>query len=188
MTDDYATFIHTTSLALLFLAPVLIALPPRKLDLYTVALGGAFVLSANQLTKERTGLGIMGNIASMAGDRKMSKAEEFHLKYKLEKERRLRENPSVELRPASKLETAAKELWMGGEKEGWKERRLKEEQEKIEQGEGYGGMIMDQIWEVWNWGQKKAEELKAADRDAISAEELQKMRSDDFTAKGSTKK
>lgn len=43
-------------------------------------------------------------------------------------------------------------LWMGGEEEGWKERRLREEREALEEGRGYGGLIMDQIWEVWNWG------------------------------------
>ena len=31
-------------------------------------------------------------------------------------------------------------------KEDWKAERLKEEQEKLDQGEGYGDMIKDQIW------------------------------------------
>ena len=44
-----------------------------------------------------------------------------------------------------------KRLWMGGEREGWKERRLREEREALEEGRGYGGLIWDQIWEVWNW-------------------------------------
>ena len=46
-------------------------------------------------------------------------------------------------------------MWMGDEKEGWKERRLQEEREALEEGRGYGSLIMDQIWEVWNWGKKK---------------------------------
>ena len=45
-------------------------------------------------------------------------------------------------------------VWMGGEREGWRERRIREEKEAIEEGRGYGGLIMDQIWEVWNWGKK----------------------------------
>lgn len=46
-------------------------------------------------------------------------------------------------------------LWMGGEEEGWKERRDREEREALEEGRGYGGLILDQIWEVWNWGEGK---------------------------------
>lgn len=69
--------------------------------------------------------------------------------------------------PPSALEAAAKELWMGGEREGWRERRLREEQEKITRGEGYGSMIMDQIWEVWTWGEKKAEEVKGRDKEVL---------------------
>jgi hypothetical protein len=41
-------------------------------------------------------------------------------------------------------------MWMGGEKEGWKEKRLEEERKAIESGKGYGGLIMDQISEVWS--------------------------------------
>ncbi|KXX75282.1 Exocyst complex component SEC3 [Madurella mycetomatis] len=40
-------------------------------------------------------------------------------------------------------------LWMGGEKEGWKERRLEEERQALERGEGYGELIMRQVREVW---------------------------------------
>lgn len=46
-------------------------------------------------------------------------------------------------------------LWMGEEKEGWKERRLEEERRALEEGKGYMDMIFEQVWEVWNWGGKK---------------------------------
>ena len=82
-----------------------------------------------------------------------------------EADRRARQTQG--LRPAA-LEAKAKELWLGGETEGWKERRLKEEQEKIDNGEGYGGMIMDQIWEVWNWGEKKGEKLIEQDQKVLA--------------------
>lgn len=36
----------------------------------------------------------------------------------------------------------------------WKENRLREEREALEEGKGYGDIIMEQIWEVWNWGGK----------------------------------
>ena len=44
---------------------------------------------------------------------------------------------------------------------------MKEEQENIDNGEGYGGMTMDQIWEVWNWGEKQGEELKEKDEEVV---------------------
>ncbi|KAL2266315.1 hypothetical protein VTJ83DRAFT_5667 [Remersonia thermophila] len=47
-------------------------------------------------------------------------------------------------------------LWMGGEKEGWREKRLEEEKKALESGKGYGGLIVDQVKEVWEgWGSSK---------------------------------
>lgn len=48
-------------------------------------------------------------------------------------------------------------IWMGDEKEGWKERRLEEERKALEEGKGYMDMIFEQIWDVWNWDKKKGE-------------------------------
>ena len=39
----------------------------------------------------------------------------------------------------------AQKLWMGSEKEGWKERRLREEREKLAQGKGYADLIGDTV-------------------------------------------
>ena len=41
------------------------------------------------------------------------------------------------------------------QRETWKIEREKEIQEDLEEGKGFGDMIMDQIWEVWNWGKTK---------------------------------
>ena len=48
-------------------------------------------------------------------------------------------------------------LWMGEEKEGWKERRLAEEKKALQEGKTYTDMIFEQIWDVWNWDKKKSE-------------------------------
>ncbi|KAH6636843.1 hypothetical protein F5144DRAFT_628835 [Chaetomium tenue] len=40
-------------------------------------------------------------------------------------------------------------FWMGGEKEGWQEKRLEEERKAIESGKGYGELIAEQVREVW---------------------------------------
>ena len=58
-------------------------------------------------------------------------------------------------------------IWMGSEGEDWKAKRDQREKEALEEGRGYGGLIMDQIWEVWNWGRDKAEEVKEIDEKVV---------------------
>ncbi|KAK4938930.1 hypothetical protein LTR10_020678 [Elasticomyces elasticus] len=167
MADDYRKFLHTASLATVFIAPVLIILPPRKLDLYTFSLAGAFVVSANYQTKQRTGAGFMGHLGRPFAMPK--RAQEIQAQ-QMERKRLLEEAAApAERKKGSLLEEKAREIWMGGETEGWKERRLKEEQEKLDQGEGYWDMIRDQVWEVWNWGEKKAEDLKEKDEEVLQS-------------------
>ncbi|KAL2160569.1 hypothetical protein VTH06DRAFT_1257 [Thermothelomyces fergusii] len=38
---------------------------------------------------------------------------------------------------------------MGGEDEGWVERRREEERRAIASGKGYGDLIVEQVMEVW---------------------------------------
>lgn len=42
----------------------------------------------------------------------------------------------------------AKELWMGDEGPGWKERRMAEERERLEGGEGYWDLILGHVREA----------------------------------------
>lgn len=174
MTDDYHRFLNAGSLATCVLAPIIIALPPRKLDLYTFTLAGAFVVSADYQLKERSGRGFASRMPTPFG--MPQRARELQLEQQeaqaRQEQRRLLEEAGPVSLPAQKtgslLEEKAKELWMGGETEGWKERRLREEQERLANGEGYGSMIMDQIWEVWNWGdKKKGHELNEEDDKAV---------------------
>lgn len=44
------------------------------------------------------------------------------------------------------------------QRDAWKVQREKEIKEDIEEGKGFGDMIVDQIWEVWNWGKPKDDE------------------------------
>jgi hypothetical protein len=53
-------------------------------------------------------------------------------------------------------------LWYGEEGDDWKPKRDEREKKALEEGKGYGDLIMSQIWEVWNWG-KTGEEEKADD-------------------------
>jgi hypothetical protein len=177
--DSFETFLYRTSQATLVVAPALIFMPPRKLDKYTFLLTGAFVVSAAHLISER-------RLTNQDGGSFLtsSKAKEVHTQISRQKERdgnrRLLEEPlssSAEAdrgRGGSLLEEKAREVWMGGETEGWKERRLKEERERLAKGEGYGDMIMDQIWDVWNWGGKKAEELKETDQEVLKRQQRER--------------
>lgn len=44
------------------------------------------------------------------------------------------------------------------QREAWKIQREKEIKEDVEEGKGFGDMIMDQIWEVWNQGKVEEED------------------------------
>ena len=64
-------------------------------------------------------------------------------------------------------------VWMGNEGEDWKAKRDQREKEALEEGRGYGGLIMDQVWEVWNWGGKKMEEVKEKDEEVVAARKVE---------------
>jgi hypothetical protein len=162
MARSYETFVHRTAMAMVVVAPALLALPPRKLDLYALALAGSFVASADYLTRERTGRGILGHVPGRRrGQNTQTTAGAAGAAAEGTGARPLL------LQPPSALEAAAaKERWgvVGrssddDEAQGWKERRWREDRDKMAQGQGYGSIILDQIWEVWNWGNKN----KAAD-------------------------
>jgi hypothetical protein len=67
-----------------------------------------------------------------------------------EMQRKMRDKAAVAKREKSVLE----KVWMGDEDEDWKEKRLRREREVLENGEGYGTLIMDQISEVWRRDKK----------------------------------
>ncbi len=172
--DSFQTFLYRTSQTTLVVAPVLILLPPRKLDFYTFLLSGACVASAGHLIQQRR-----LRLAEQRSFSMLSKEQQVREQIARQKERRLLEESGSESvgrkkQGGSLLEEKAKEIWMGGETEGWKERRLKEERERIANGEGYGDMIMEQIWDVWNWGGNKAEELKETDEKVLRQQQRDK--------------
>ncbi|MCJ1371972.1 hypothetical protein MMC20_003193 [Loxospora ochrophaea] len=175
---------HALSLTLLVACPILILLPPRKLDLYTFSLSGAWVASANQLALERQrargageseARGLLGYVDGRRGfwsDLPGEKARETREGLRRQKEKAELEEGKDRDEPRG-LMGVGKKLWMGDEKEGWRERRMQEEREALEEGKGYGSLIMDQIWEVWNQGKKDLEE------DEESAEDKARRSEDD---------
>ncbi|KAJ9613198.1 hypothetical protein H2200_003139 [Cladophialophora chaetospira] len=162
---DYSRFLHTSTLATCVLAPILIALPPRKIDLFTFSLSGAFIAAVDYQVKERTSLGIMGHASRRFILKEPSKRPvQDDVSTQWQQPSRLLEEPSPRVVQTSALQQRAQE--------DWKQQRLKEEQEKLDQGEGYWDMIKDQVWQVWNQEEKKVEELKEKDEVVVREREV----------------
>ena len=140
--------------------PAVALLPPRKLDLYTLALGIGFYLSADHLSTSYTGRGLIENVTPRWNSLPTEKAIETQQRFEAEKSMKEAREAMREGREIRKEEKGIlHRLWMGDEEEGWKERRLAEERKALEEGKTYTSMILDQIWEVWNWDKKKDGEV-----------------------------
>ncbi|OJD30469.1 uncharacterized protein BKCO1_6000022 [Diplodia corticola] len=179
--EGYAKLTHRLSIWLLVVCPAIALLPPRKLDLYTAGLGGMSLVAAEHLARERTGRTILQRVsggfdnavqpADHMPTERARQVREMQLRAKEEREAVLRQAGQEQQERKQQAQAQAHEdkdgvlqrVWMGGETEGWRERRLKEEREAIEEGRGYGDLIMDQIWEVWNWGRGNKGDGNASD-------------------------
>ncbi|KAJ5102146.1 hypothetical protein NUU61_004368 [Penicillium alfredii] len=168
---DYERFKNYAALTFLVASPVLIAIPPRKLDHFTVLLTGAFCVSANHITRERTGRSIVDRLETRLTstpaafrDLPSDRAEEIQARLRAARDAQIRDGGSVsdgveKLKARQQQEKGlANRVWMGGEEEGWKERRLREEQKALDEGKGYGDLIKEHIWDVWTWGRKDESE------------------------------
>ncbi|KAI9930425.1 hypothetical protein ASPWEDRAFT_39308 [Aspergillus wentii DTO 134E9] len=170
---DYIRFKHYAALGFLVASPILIALPPRRLDPLTVLLTSAFFVSANHITHERTGRSIVDRIESKIAysskavsvpDLPSERALELQARMRAARDAQIKEGGLVseeleKLKARQEQEKGmAERIWMGGEVEGWKERRLREEREALEEGRGYGDLIKEHIWDVWTWGKKDEED------------------------------
>ncbi|KAL5347937.1 hypothetical protein ACLOAV_007348 [Pseudogymnoascus australis] len=124
-----------TSFGALVICPLLIALPPRKMDVYTVAALASTGLSGNYLVGDYTGRTIVDRAKFSAAGFMAERAEE---KKRVQERTRMGEvlGSAADSRP----------------KEGWKAQRDEREKKAVEEGKGYGDLIMDQIWDVWTWG------------------------------------
>ncbi|KAI9733320.1 MAG: hypothetical protein M1834_003404 [Cirrosporium novae-zelandiae] len=146
--DQFQRFQHYLAYGFIVVSPLIVLTPPRKLNLYTFSLGAAFVASLNHIIYEKSGRSIMQRLSGLAPESLPSdRARLVHERLRREKE----------LRGQVEDKSLLEKVWLGEEKEGWRERRLQEEKEALEQGKGYSGLIMDHIREAWNWGQKKEE-------------------------------
>ncbi|CAL3969066.1 unnamed protein product [Diplocarpon coronariae] len=210
-TTSRDALIHNLALGALIVCPIIILIPPRKLDFYTVVLSAGFFAGSNELVREYTG----ASIASRFGSRAASIVNRDLPPKALETQRLLREEKAARAKAAGmedpgqeaeginkvleavrrreavkrreleakqeeskqKVEETVKEdgllrkVWLGAEGPDWKAKRDKREKEALEEGRGYGGLIMDQIYEVWGWSKNKVEEVKEIDEKVAKKEQ-----------------
>lgn len=195
-TPTRGDMIRIVSWSALIVCPIVMLLPPRKLDMYTLGLLGGTFAAGNQISKEYTGVSMVERISSRANGFTESslppKALEVQKRLKEEKAwREMGETGRRELLEARRMEDVERKagvldeilkekerkeaekkgllekIWMGSEGEDWKAKRDQREKEAIQEGRGYGGLIIDQIWDVWNWGKDKNEEVKKIDEKVV---------------------
>ncbi|EGD89063.1 hypothetical protein H112_03983 [Trichophyton rubrum D6] len=162
--EDYKRFKFYAAVGIGIAAPIIIALPPRKLDIYTASLITACVASVDYLLTERTGKGILSQMATLVpakpallNDLPTKKAEELNERMRIariqEQElERLRgsmagEEEEEEEKPS--LRKSIRKFWMGRETEGWVERRREEERKALAEGKTYSEIMMDYVREAW---------------------------------------
>ncbi|KAL8999837.1 MAG: hypothetical protein Q9169_001377 [Polycauliona sp. 2 TL-2023] len=153
-------------LTLLVACPLLAVLPPRKLDLYTFMLGAAWVVSAEELTLGSSRLQPQQRIKQQmqqqqpsasqpqdADQQSVPLAAQSQLSHEIRNSASAPEDLKRRLKERGGEETGvvglARRLWYGSEREDWKEKRIREEKEALEEGRGYGGLIGDAVREVF---------------------------------------
>ena len=143
-------------------------MPPRRVGLQAMLLSGGTFWATNVLAYDWTGESMTQRFdrrwQTMFSSGLPEKARRNQELMRLERERREALLPEAERRALQeareKKEMASRgivsRLWMGSEKEDWREERARKEKETLENGEGYGTLIMDQVKEVFS-GSKKSE-------------------------------
>ncbi|KAM7207534.1 hypothetical protein V8F20_002012 [Naviculisporaceae sp. PSN 640] len=168
--------LHKAAIGVAILGPIAILLPGKtrfKFNLQNSILGTGTFWAYNQLAHDYTGKSIVTRsnerwaaILSVGGGLP-TQAEKNKQLMAAEKERlrRIKEGlPPLglekEKQQAEEKRGVLTKVWMGDEKEGWKEKRLEEERKALESGKGYSDLIVEQIWDVWNqtWRGGKKEE------------------------------
>lgn len=151
--------IHNAAIAGAVLAPIAMMLPPRKVDIRFFVLTGIFSLSTNQLAYAYTGQSIYsrfgGRFSGVFGDGLPEGAKRTQQLLKEQRERQA----AAEGKKAEES-NKIKDLWMGGETEGWKERRAAEHRKAFEEGKGMSDLIMEQVAEVFSRDKKGGDDSK----------------------------
>ncbi|KAL8973087.1 MAG: hypothetical protein Q9197_002491 [Variospora fuerteventurae] len=168
----YSPPLRPLFLSLLVTTPILAALPPRKIDLYTFMLGCTFILSAEELTIGSASRRFSSTTtlrppppplpqqAQPFAAHPQDANEKLPLAAQSEATQRFLSSDTApedakarflrrEREEEAGVAGMARKLWYGSETEGWKERRIREEKEALEEGRGYGELIWDAVREAF---------------------------------------
>lgn len=168
---------HYGAWATAILGPVVLFMPPRRVGFQAIVIASGTLAATNLLIYDYTGNTIIGryrqrleNASSAASGSDTSflpeKAQRTQELLRRERERREAALPEAERR-ALQEEKERKEianrgllksLWMGDAKDSWKEERRKREKEAVDEGKGYGHLIMEQVRDVFGESSEKQEE------------------------------
>lgn len=158
-------FIHKAALAGAIITPLAMLLPPRKADIRLFVLVGTFSLCTNQLAYEYTGQSVYGRLGNRVGSIfDTGLPEGAKRTQQLLREQKEREAAHKQKQEEGK-NSVLKDIWMGGEGEGWKERRAEEHNKSFQEGKGMSDIIFEQVADVLsgNWREKgKADEASSS--------------------------
>jgi hypothetical protein len=167
---DYRRFKYYAAVTCFIASPILLALPPRRLNSLSAIQVSAFGLSTNHLIREHTGQTVAGHIfsrVSSSQDLPSERAQAIQAKLRADRDAQIRDGNAVgdemeKLQAQQQNDKGlAQRVWMGNESEDWKERRLQEEQKALSEGKGYGDLIMRYISDAWGGG--KQDQAKSDD-------------------------
>ncbi|KAI0133151.1 hypothetical protein F4776DRAFT_141583 [Hypoxylon sp. NC0597] len=171
-------FIHNVALGVTPIALLALFLPPRRLDMRALILGGVTLWGTNQLVYDYSGTSSVQRfnqrMKALTGAELPEKAQQIQARLRAEKaerarrlqeasaglpeeQRRLVEEQRLKAEGQNKERGLLEKVWMGDSGDDWKEKRDRKEKEALsEGGGGYWGLIVDQVSEVWNG--KKADD------------------------------
>lgn len=161
-TSNPKVLVHNLALAGIIICPILLFLPPRKLDSYTWALIAGIAVSGNQLTEHYTGRGFPQRIQDDMAARRAWAARKYE---EMEKNAEIKQRNAEGMMGKMNMGTGEERKGVMEEihkrqeeeearrakKANWKVERDRREKEAEEEGRGIGDLITDQMWEVWNW-------------------------------------
>ncbi|KAF6845372.1 rhomboid family membrane protein [Colletotrichum musicola] len=146
--------VHNFCLAAAIVSPILMILPPRRMDWRFFMHSTIFSASTNQLIYDWTGHSVyqrMGaRLEAMFPTTMPEKAQ--RTKQLLREERMRREGLTEEQMRAIEYQkrNLAQRVWYGSEPEDWDAKRGEEHAKALAEGKGLGDLIAEQVKEVWD--------------------------------------
>jgi len=158
-TANYAKALHNTAVVTAIACPIIALLPPRKLDLLTLGLAGTGFYSTNFLLRESTGRSVLQHLSG-AQPPVFVKEGAPPNEPTVRVSEAVREQTQEALRRPKEVvrPSLAEEIQASQHSKNWVEERDRDVQDALDVGKGFGDMIMDQIYEVVNWGKKSDDE------------------------------